>query len=907
MYLSFYKLKSEPFQEIIDPKHVWFSDMTRKALVNFKNIIAKDEGLLLLTGDIGSGKSAFTKLLISSLGDAIIAGVVEEPSVDLLKFQKDIATAFENDRDITSRKDFLAFFSQFLTIKAAEGKKVLLVIEKAHELNQTLLKEILFLSDLEVQGQKNLIILLVEQNEYSTGLLQSDTSGIRGQISLSHNIDVLTKAETALYIQHHLKLAGTDQALFSQDAVSEIHSFSGGSPNLINIVCDLALLDGFVAEEPHISKKIIKDCINTLLSSQNGQQPLPVPELQKEKLQPSEEMTQVLQPIEETQLLQPENEGLAKEESQANNQYKEVPIHIEEMEEYTLAPRGKRRRKKSSFLTPSYVILLIGILVFIAAGVSYFFPETGEMLRSLRTEQTPQDTDVETIEQVVQEEIPTTDVSEPVLTMDTPKEKDPEPLATVVEEPSVPPPIAITTEILPEKIKIEESKAVSMVESIAEDLTQINGIRTIQVPFGNLRSGPSMDAEVIGTVQKGEKAAVLNNKFDWFYVKFDDERVGWIYESLFEESADSPSSVGPVTDLPEITSQIKEESLGQPTASEQQEILQKKIEILQQKVIDQPETVSEEAIAKKSVPSQFKTVQVSFGNLRDGPSSEAAVIGTVQKGDKVSVLNSKFDWHFVKLDDDRLGWVYETLFMEEASPEAAEKTINESSFEVPALSTTADEIKEKNVESTTTGGNIYIDSPPEPQVEPIDTRLPETPVQNETNIYTKVGDESSLDSSKLEPLQPEAVTAEPDLQPDKTKIADLDPQFQSPSYWIQKSYDSLTSGRYSVAVDAATKAIALDPTLVKPYVNRAWAYSEMGLYNQAIEDGNAALARAPENPMAYNNRGLAYHRKGDFEAAREDYKKACELQLSVGCENHSAISKAISLGSHTTGRTSSSN
>ena len=104
--------------------------------------------------------------------------------------------------------------------------------------------------------------------------------------------------------------------------------------------------------------------------------------------------------------------------------------------------------------------------------------------------------------------------------------------------------------------------------------------------------------------------------------------------------------------------------------------------------------------------------------------------------------------------------------------------------------------------------------------------------------------------------------------------------------WTQKSFESVSQGMFSQAIDQATKAIGLDPGLVNPYINRAWAYSEIGLYQKAIADCQTALTIEPQNALAFNNLGLAYHRMTQLATARQYYQKACDLKLAVACRNY---------------------
>jgi tetratricopeptide (TPR) repeat protein len=107
---------------------------------------------------------------------------------------------------------------------------------------------------------------------------------------------------------------------------------------------------------------------------------------------------------------------------------------------------------------------------------------------------------------------------------------------------------------------------------------------------------------------------------------------------------------------------------------------------------------------------------------------------------------------------------------------------------------------------------------------------------------------------------------------------------------VHKSFVLVSQGKFAAAIEAADKAISLDSGLINPYINRAWAFCEIGQYDKAISDCNTVLTSNPDNALALNNRGLAHHRKGELHKAGEDYKKACELNLVIGCQNYESVS-----------------
>lgn len=264
MYLSFYNLKGKPFQISTDPRFLWLGEKHKEALATLRYGILDNKGFLLLTGDVGTGKTTLINALLNLIGDETVVATVPDPNLEKLDFFNYIAHAFNLDREFTSKGSFLVHFSQFLHDTYHQGKKTLLIIDEAQRIPQELLEEIRLLSNFERHDTKLLNIFFVGQNEFNTILLMEENRAVRQRITVNYNIEPLTKAETKEYIRHRLKTAGSTKQLFDDKALQEIYVFSQGYPRLINIICDRALLTGYVEEAKTISAKIVKECASEL-------------------------------------------------------------------------------------------------------------------------------------------------------------------------------------------------------------------------------------------------------------------------------------------------------------------------------------------------------------------------------------------------------------------------------------------------------------------------------------------------------------------------------------------------------------------------------------------------------------------------------------------------------------------
>ncbi|WP_320041021.1 AAA family ATPase [uncultured Desulfobacter sp.] len=264
MYNEFYNLKCSPFKISCDPAFMWFGEKHQEALATLKYGILDNKGFLLLTGDVGTGKTSLINALLQSLEQDIIYTSVPDPSLIKLDFFNYIAASFGIDKEFTSKGAFLAHFKKFLLSASEKNKKVLLIIDEAQLLTQEMLEEIRLLSNIEKPDAKLINIFFIGQNEFNEILNRPQNRAVLQRMTLNYNLDPLTPEEVDAYIRHRLKVAGTQERLFDWNAVQEIFLYSGGFPRRINILCDHSLLSGFVKEQRIIDSGIVKECAKEL-------------------------------------------------------------------------------------------------------------------------------------------------------------------------------------------------------------------------------------------------------------------------------------------------------------------------------------------------------------------------------------------------------------------------------------------------------------------------------------------------------------------------------------------------------------------------------------------------------------------------------------------------------------------
>ncbi|MCK4984448.1 MAG: AAA family ATPase, partial [Desulfobacterales bacterium] len=189
-----------------------------------------------------------------------LIATIPDPDLQIMDFFNLLAYEFKMNKTFASKGDFLIQFKQFLLESYDSDKKVLLIIDEAQRLNLELLEQIRLLSNIEMDYRKLINIFFVGQIEFNQMLMEEKNKAVRQRIAVSFQLEPLTEKETADYIDHRLKLAGSNGGIFKPAAMREVFSLSNGYPRLINIICDYALMTGYSSGLQIIDAGVIKGC-----------------------------------------------------------------------------------------------------------------------------------------------------------------------------------------------------------------------------------------------------------------------------------------------------------------------------------------------------------------------------------------------------------------------------------------------------------------------------------------------------------------------------------------------------------------------------------------------------------------------------------------------------------------------
>ena len=287
MYLSYYKLNKKPFDISPNPEFLWLGEKHQEGLATLKYGILENKGFLMITGDVGTGKTALIRAIEKEIQAKIIVVTIPDPNLSLMDFYNVMAAELNMGRSFENKGGFLIEFKRLILKAASSHQRVLIIIDESQRLTSALLEEIRLLSNIDLGGNVLINTFFVGQLEFKTLIARSENRAVRQRITVSYELAPLTADETPKYIWHRLKVGGASRPIFTPEAIGLIHGYSRGYPRLINIICDHALMSGYSRGVERIDEKIIKECGDELRvaigSDPLEEKPMPPAEPPKKK------------------------------------------------------------------------------------------------------------------------------------------------------------------------------------------------------------------------------------------------------------------------------------------------------------------------------------------------------------------------------------------------------------------------------------------------------------------------------------------------------------------------------------------------------------------------------------------------------------------------------------------------
>jgi general secretion pathway protein A len=259
MYRSFFGLRALPFEASPDPRFLYMMPQIREALACQQYGIAARKGFVVLTGEVGTGKTTLLKTVLGSFGQGRVSSAfVFNPRLDVLDFFEFVLTDFGIPPTARTKSGMLLQLNRWLVDRFSDQGICVIVVDEAQNLSWELLEEIRLLTNLETSSEKLVQIVLSGQPELQQKLCLPSVRQLRQRISLWCKTHPLTGEETQAYIAERLRIAGASQTLFSPDAARVVYRYSKGIPRVINLICEHSLIEAYVEQVNPIPVNIVE-------------------------------------------------------------------------------------------------------------------------------------------------------------------------------------------------------------------------------------------------------------------------------------------------------------------------------------------------------------------------------------------------------------------------------------------------------------------------------------------------------------------------------------------------------------------------------------------------------------------------------------------------------------------------
>jgi general secretion pathway protein A len=264
MYLQFYGLREIPFSLTPDPRFLYLTEGHRELMANLHYGIQHGKGLIVTTGEVGTGKTTILRSMLTRLDRSVWTSHIFNPGLTVPELYQHLAVDFGLG-PYSSKSETLMKLGRLLMMRHSRGLRTVLIVDEAQGLGRDLLEEVRLLLNFETYTEKQLQIILAGQTELRTILNNPDLRQLKQRISLRCEIKPLKADEISGYIRTRLKVAGASRVdLFTADAVARIYRASEGIPRLINNISDNALLTGFAMNTKQITTEIVAEVVESL-------------------------------------------------------------------------------------------------------------------------------------------------------------------------------------------------------------------------------------------------------------------------------------------------------------------------------------------------------------------------------------------------------------------------------------------------------------------------------------------------------------------------------------------------------------------------------------------------------------------------------------------------------------------
>ncbi len=266
MYETHFGLREKPFSLLPDPRFLYPGRTHAMAMHMLEYGLAEQTGYVVLTGEVGTGKTTLLRHLLRSVDDQVLVGLVTNTHESFGELMKWIMLAFDlpfRERDAVEQHQL---FTDFLIQRYAHGQRVVLIVDEAQNLGRSALEQLRMLSNINSEADHLLQLILVGQPELRATLQTEALRQFVQRISIDYHLRPLEREDTFAYIRHRLAVAGAPDDLFDEAAMTAIHFFARGLPRLINSLCDLSLVYAFAEDRQEVDYETVLSVVETRIT-----------------------------------------------------------------------------------------------------------------------------------------------------------------------------------------------------------------------------------------------------------------------------------------------------------------------------------------------------------------------------------------------------------------------------------------------------------------------------------------------------------------------------------------------------------------------------------------------------------------------------------------------------------------
>lgn len=269
MYKAFYGLSDNPFSIAPNPHYLFLSDRHREALAHLTYGLGETGGFVLLTGEVGTGKTTVSRCLLGQLPDNTDTAFILNPSLTELELLATLCDELKiSYGENPTLKQLTDHLSRFLLANHEKGRKTVLIIDEAQHLRAEVLEQLRLLTNLETDTKKLLQVILIGQPELQLLLKRQELRQLAQRITARYHLLPLNEDEITLYVLHRLQVAGRFEPLFTRKAIKVLHKYSGGIPRLINLLCERALMAGYAQSKVPIDHHMVRQAAAEVLGEE---------------------------------------------------------------------------------------------------------------------------------------------------------------------------------------------------------------------------------------------------------------------------------------------------------------------------------------------------------------------------------------------------------------------------------------------------------------------------------------------------------------------------------------------------------------------------------------------------------------------------------------------------------------